>query len=64
METGSKQIAGRLALGRSATFTSEYFIAKSDGEEVLFIMSRMDDEWLENDSAWTGEDPNWTGTIK
>lgn len=63
VDTGSKQIAGRLAPGRSGTFTSEYSIAKSDGKDVLFTMSRMDDAWLENGS-FLGEDPNWTGTIK
>ena len=63
VEEGSKQAGGRLAVGRSATFTSEYSIAKSDGKEVLFTMSRSDDAWLESGS-FLGEDPNWTGTIK
>ncbi|MFB6932107.1 hypothetical protein [Streptomyces chartreusis] len=63
VDKGSKQMAGRLAVGRSATFTAEYSIAKSDGNEVLFTMSRSDDAWLENGS-FLGDDPNWTGTIK
>lgn len=63
VDTGSKQMAGRLTVGRSATFTAEYSIAKSDGKEVLFTMSRSDDAWLESGS-FLGEDPNWTGTIK
>lgn len=62
-EVGSKQMTGRLAAGRSATFTSEYSIAKSDGREVLFAMSRSDKAWLESGS-FLGEDPNWTGTIE
>ncbi|MEI5520676.1 hypothetical protein WB388_08680 [Streptomyces brasiliscabiei] len=63
VEVDSKQMTGRLAAGRSATFTAEYSIAKSDGKEVLFTMSRTDDAWLESGS-FLGEDPNWTGTIK
>ncbi|WP_435244942.1 hypothetical protein [Streptomyces tendae] len=63
VELGSKQMTGRLAVGRSGTFTSEYSLAKSDGNEVLFTMSRMDDAWLESGS-FLGEDPHWTGKIK
>ncbi|MFE7441212.1 hypothetical protein ACFU7X_12190 [Streptomyces chartreusis] len=63
VEADSKQAAGRLAAGRSATFTAEYSIAKSDGREVLFTMSRTDSAWLESGSV-LGDDPNWTGTIK
>ncbi|WP_282700061.1 hypothetical protein [Streptomyces sp. CC219B] len=63
VEADSKQMTGRLAPGRSATFTAEYSLAKSDGNEVLFTMSRSDDEWLESGS-FLGDDPNWTGTIK
>ncbi|MCM1972310.1 hypothetical protein [Streptomyces sp. G1] len=63
VETGSKEIAGRLAPGRSGTFTSEYAIDKADGKEIVFTLSRMDDEWLES-GKFLGEDPNWTGSIK
>ncbi|MDW4910910.1 hypothetical protein RB628_37750 [Streptomyces sp. ADMS] len=63
VEADSKQMAGRLAVGRSATFTSEYSIAKSDGKDIVFTMSRTDDAWLESGS-FLGDDPNWTGTIK
>ncbi|WP_405536700.1 hypothetical protein OG787_27170 [Streptomyces sp. NBC_00075] len=63
VEVDSKQMAGRLAVGRSATFTSEYSIAKSDGKDIVFTMSRTDEAWLESGS-FLGDDPNWTGTIK
>ncbi|MFC8869397.1 hypothetical protein ACFUAC_17350 [Streptomyces sp. NPDC057148] len=63
VEVGSKQMTGRLAAGRSGTFTSEYSLAKTDGMDVLFTMTRMDEQWLE-DGSFLGEDPNWTGTIK
>ncbi|MGP4010524.1 hypothetical protein [Streptomyces sp. 4N124] len=63
VEADSKQMTGRLAPGRSGTFTSEYTIAKADGKDVVFTMSRMDEAWLE-DGSFLGEDPNWTGTIK
>ncbi|MGW4757300.1 hypothetical protein [Streptomyces chartreusis] len=63
VDEGSKQMAGRLAAGGSATFTAEYSIAKSDGKEVLFTTSRSDDAWLESGS-FLGDDPNWTGTIR
>lgn len=63
VEADSKQMIGRLAAGRSATFTAEYSIAKADGKEVLFTMSRTDDAWLESGS-FLGEEPHWTGTIK
>lgn len=56
VKVDSKQMAGRLAPGRSATFTSEYSIAKSDGKEVLFTMSRSDEAWLESGS-FLGDDP-------
>jgi len=63
VEVDSKQMAGRLAPGRSSTFTSEYSIATSDGKDIVFSMSRTDDAWLESGS-FLGDDPNWTGTIK
>ncbi|MFH9569726.1 hypothetical protein ACH4MG_04135 [Streptomyces sp. NPDC017454] len=63
VEVGSKQMTGRLAAGRSGTFTSEYSLAKTDGKDVLFTMTRMDEQWLE-DGSFLAEDPNWTGTIK
>ncbi|MEV7815508.1 hypothetical protein AB0P05_33055 [Streptomyces flaveolus] len=63
VEPGSKQAGGRLAPGRSGTFTAEYTIAKSDGKTIVFTVSRMDDAWLKNGSV-LAEDPHWTGTIK
>lgn len=63
VDTGSKQMIGRLAPGRSATFTAEYSIAKSDGKTILFTVSRTDEAWIESGS-FLGEDPNWTGDIK
>ncbi|MBC2907333.1 hypothetical protein [Streptomyces cupreus] len=63
VEADSKQMAGRLAPGRSGTFTSEYSIAKSDGKAIVFTLTRTDDAWLE-DGSFLAEDPNWTGTIK
>ncbi len=64
VEIDSKEMAGRLAPGRSGRFTSEYTIAKSDGMQIVFTMSRSDDAFLQDDSAYLGEDPHWTGTIK
>ncbi|MFF3878011.1 hypothetical protein [Streptomyces sp. NPDC001978] len=64
VEVDSKQMTGRLVPGRSGRFTAEYAIAKSDGSQIVFTMSRVDDAWLQNDSAYLGEDPHWTGTIK
>ncbi|MEV1083727.1 hypothetical protein AB0I98_36880 [Streptomyces sp. NPDC050211] len=63
VEAGSKQMAGRLAPGRSGTFTSEYSIAKSDGKDIVFTMTRTDEAWLE-DGSFLGDDPHWTGAIK
>ncbi|MFE8015090.1 hypothetical protein ACFU3O_20420 [Streptomyces antibioticus] len=63
-DADSKQMTGRLAPGRTGAFTAEYTIAKSDGKTIVFTMSRMDDAWLQNDSAFLGEDPHWTGDIK
>ncbi|MEU8932376.1 hypothetical protein AB0D30_21100 [Streptomyces sp. NPDC048409] len=64
VDADSKEMTGRLAPGRVATFTSEYSMAKTDGKTIVFTMTRMDDAWLKNDSAWLGEDPHWTGDIK
>ncbi|MFE2262560.1 hypothetical protein [Streptomyces griseosporeus] len=63
VDAGSKQAGGRIAVGRSATFTAEYSIAKSDGKEIVFTVTRTDDAWLKSGSFF-GEDPNWTGTIR
>jgi hypothetical protein len=51
------------APGRSGTFTSEYSIAKRDGKDIVFTVSRMDEAWLE-DASFLGEDPHRTGAIK
>ncbi|WP_345657500.1 hypothetical protein [Streptomyces siamensis] len=64
VEPGSKQSTGRLAPGRTGAFTSEYSIAKSDGNTIVFTVSRTDDAFLKDDSAYLGDDPNWTGDIK
>ncbi|WP_406461153.1 hypothetical protein OH768_39775 [Streptomyces sp. NBC_01622] len=64
VEVDSKEMTGRLAPGRGGRFTSEYTIAKSDGTQIVFTMSRTDDAFLQDDSAYLGEDPHWTGTIK
>ncbi|MFI6495250.1 hypothetical protein [Streptomyces sp. NPDC050564] len=64
VEPGSKQSTGRLATGRTGAFTSEYSIAKSDGNTIVFTVSRTDDAFLKDDSAYLGDDPNWTGDIK
>ncbi|MHC3474681.1 hypothetical protein ACYF6T_39140 [Streptomyces sp. 7R007] len=64
VEPGSKQMTGRLAPGRTGSFTSEYTIAKSDGNTIVFTVSRTDDAFLQDDSAYLGEDPTWTGDIK
>ncbi|MFJ8153948.1 hypothetical protein [Streptomyces sp. NPDC094468] len=64
VDADSKEMTGRLAPGRSATFTSEYSMAKADGKTIVFTMTRTDDAWLKNGSAWLGEDPHWTGDIK
>lgn len=63
VEPDSKQMTGRLAPGRTGTFTAEYAIAKTDGNTILFTMSRMDDAWLKSGSAFA-ENPHWTGTIQ
>jgi hypothetical protein len=59
VEAGSKMMTGRLAPGGSGTFTSEYALAKSDGMEIVFTMTRMD-----KSADILAEDPHWTGTIK
>lgn len=58
-ENGAKQMAGRLAPGKTASFTFEYSLAKSDGTEVVFTMSRLDDS-----VDLMSKSPNWTGTIE
>ncbi|MEU3842905.1 hypothetical protein AB0E88_23065 [Streptomyces sp. NPDC028635] len=63
VEAGSKQMAGRLAPGRSGTFTAEYTIAKNDGKDIVFTVTRTDDAWIKNGS-FLAEDPHWTGTIR
>jgi hypothetical protein len=64
VEPGSKQMTGRLAPGRTGAFTSEYSIAKSDGNSIVVTVSRTDEAFLQDDSAYLGDDPNWTGNIK
>ncbi|MEV8408200.1 hypothetical protein AB0R12_21010 [Streptomyces niveus] len=50
---------GRLAPAKTGTFTSEYALPKADGLDIVFTMTRMD----ENMSI-LAEDPHWTGSIK
>ncbi|MFJ9729466.1 hypothetical protein ACIRP3_42720 [Streptomyces sp. NPDC101209] len=64
VEPGSKQMTGRLAPNHTGAFTAEYSIAKTDGNTIVFTVSRMDDAFLKDDSAYLGDDPNWTGEIK
>jgi hypothetical protein len=58
-ENGAKAMSGRLASGRTATFTGEYSLAKSDGRSVVVTMTRMD-----GGAEILAEDPHWTGSIK
>ncbi|MFJ9029799.1 hypothetical protein ACIRQP_14950 [Streptomyces sp. NPDC102274] len=58
-EKGSRQMTGRLAPGKKGSFTFEYALAKKDGAEVVFTMTRVDDS-----VDLLAEDPHWTGTIK
>ncbi|MBN0046384.1 hypothetical protein JS756_20210 [Streptomyces actuosus] len=64
VEVDSKQMTGRLAPGRSGRFTSEYAIAKSDGNEIVFTLSRVDAAYMDDDTAYLGEDPHWTGAVE
>lgn len=50
---------GRLAPAKTGTFTSEYALPKADGLDIVFTMTRMD----ENMNI-LAEDPHWTGSIK
>ncbi|MFD6992485.1 hypothetical protein [Streptomyces sp. NPDC059943] len=59
VEHGTRAMAGRLAPGRTGSYTGEYLLPKSDGREIVFTATRMDDE-----ADVLAEDPNWTGTIK
>ncbi|MBB1256517.1 hypothetical protein [Streptomyces alkaliterrae] len=56
---GSKEMAGRLAPGRSADFTEEFSIDRSDGREVVVQASRFD-----GDVNVFAEPPKWTGAIR
>ncbi|MET9555573.1 hypothetical protein [Streptomyces sp. NPDC006645] len=58
-ENGSRLMGGRLAPGRTGKFTSEYALPKADGRDIVFTMTRMD----ENVDI-LAEDPHWTGSIK
>lgn len=59
VELGSKEMSGRLAVGKTGSYTSEYVLDKEDGKKVVFTVTRMDEEF-----DLLAEDPNWTGTIK
>ncbi|EST32461.1 hypothetical protein [Streptomyces niveus] len=58
-ENGSRLMGGRLAPAKTGTFTSEYALPKADGLDIVFTMTRMD----ENMNV-LAEDPHWTGSIK
>ncbi|MFF5089102.1 hypothetical protein [Streptomyces niveus] len=58
-ENGSRLMGGRLAPAKTGTFTSEYALPKADGLDIVFTMTRMD----ENMNI-LAEDPHWTGSIK
>lgn len=58
-ENGSRLKGGRLAPAETGTFTSEYALPKADGLDIVFTMTRMD----ENMNI-LAEDPHWTGSIK
>lgn len=58
-ENGSRMMGGRLAPAKSGTFTSEYALPKADGLDIVFTMTRMDE-----DMDILAEDPHWTGAIK
>ncbi|MFD4113981.1 hypothetical protein ACFWSJ_11045 [Streptomyces niveus] len=58
-EKGSRLMGGRLAPAKTGTFTSEYALPKADGLDIVFTMTRMD----ENMNI-LAEDPHWTGSIK
>ncbi|MFF2189258.1 hypothetical protein [Streptomyces sp. NPDC058155] len=58
VEKGMKEMAGRVAPGKTGSYTGEYSLPKSDGVEIVFTATRMDAE------ASLADDPNWTGTIK
>lgn len=59
VELDSKRMAGRLAAGKTGSYTSEYTLAKEDGKKVVFTMTRIDEEF-----NLLAKDPNWTGDIK
>lgn len=58
-ENGARTMAGRLAPGKTGRFTAEYALAKSDGRDIVFTMTRMDES-----ADILAEDPHWTGSIK
>lgn len=58
-ENGSRLKGGRLAPAKTGTFTSEYALPKADGLDIVFTMTRMD----ENMNI-LAEDPHWTGSSK
>lgn len=58
-EPGRKEMAGRLAAGKSGSYTSDYALDKSNGTKIVFTMTRIDEEL-----NLLAEDPTWTGDIK
>ncbi|MEV8398364.1 hypothetical protein [Streptomyces niveus] len=58
-ENGFRLMGGRLAPAKTGTLTSEYALPKADGLDIVFTMTRMDENMNILD-----EDPHWTGSIK
>ncbi|MEU8827130.1 hypothetical protein [Streptomyces sp. NPDC048636] len=57
-DTGSKEIAGRLAPGMSDTKNSDGVLDKQYGSQLLVTVTRMTE-----DAEVLAEDPHWTGPI-
>lgn len=53
-----KDMTGRLAPGNEAQFNFGYALAEEHGTEVLFTLTRMDDQ-----ADWSIDDPQWIGAI-
>ncbi|MGW6305158.1 hypothetical protein ACWFRQ_02210 [Streptomyces niveus] len=58
-ENGSRLMGGRLAPAKTGTLTSDYALPKADGLDIVFTMTRMN----ENMNI-LAEDPHRTGSIK
>lgn len=54
-----QMMTGRLAPGKEGVFNFGYSLAEEDGTEVVFTLTRMDEE-----ADWSLDDPTWIGSIK